>query len=146
MAMNFGELVRFVREKRNMESQELAAAVGLTTGRIYQVETGQGGLPREWWKIVDALRIPRATAIKHMPRAMALSALAALERAGEPNPFTGEDLIPTLQSDTAPDDGVFDISKFTDPDDVTLALWTPGPNDSARNRPAVRRSASKKKL
>jgi transcriptional regulator with XRE-family HTH domain len=126
MAMNFGELIRYVREIRGMESQELAATVGLTTGRIYQVETNQGGLPRNWWKIVDALRIPRSTAIKSMQRAMALSALAALERAGEPNPFAGAEAVPTLASDT------FDVGAFIDPDDVQLPEWKPGPNDSAR--------------
>lgn len=143
MAMNFGELIRYVREVRGMESQELAAAVGLTTGRIYQVETGQGGLPRNWWKITDALKIPRATAIKSMQRAMALSALAALERAGEPNPLVGEELIPVLESDT------FDVGSFVDPDDVKLPAWTPGPNDSARaenKRSGADKSVSKKKL
>lgn len=141
MAMNFGELIRYVREVRGMESQELAAAIGLTTGRIYQVETGHGGLPRNWWKIADALKIPRATAIKSMPRAMALSALADLERAGEPNPFAGEERIPVLESDT------FDVWSFIDPDDVKLPEWKPGPNDSARaeNKQGGAR-VSKKKL
>lgn len=119
MAMNFGELIRYVREVRGMESQELASAVGLTTGRIYQVETNQGGLPRNWWRLADALKIPRATAVKSMQRAMALSALAALERAGEPNPFAEEKTIPTLESDTV------DTETFIDPDDVQLPEWKP---------------------
>lgn len=142
MAMNFGELIRYVREVRGMESQELAAAVGLSQGRIYQVETNQGGLPRNWWKIVDAMRIPRATAIKSMTRAMALSALAALERAGEPNPLRQEGQIEVL---LAGGDS-FDVNSFIDPDDIRLPDWKPGPSDSSRaeNKPGARNS--KKKL
>lgn len=141
MAMNFGELIRYVREARGMESQELASAVGLTTGRIYQVETNQGGLPRGWWKITDTLKIPRATAVKSMNRAMALSALASLERAGEPNPFAEEVGIPTLGHDET-----FDVNSFIDPDDIKLPDWRPGPSDSSRaeNKPGAR--VSKKKL
>ena len=143
MAMNFGELIRYVREVRGMESQQLAAAVGLTTGRIYQVETGQGGLPRNWWKIVDALKIPRATAIKSMQRAMALAALAALERAGEPNPLKQEGQIEVLTADA----DTFDVNSFIDPDDVKLPDWKPGPGDSSRaeNKQGAN-SGSKKKL
>ncbi|WP_100961017.1 helix-turn-helix transcriptional regulator [Bosea sp. FBZP-16] len=142
MSMNFGELIRYVREVRGMESTELAAAVGLSQGRIYQVETNQGGLPRNWWKIVDALRIPRATAIKSMPRAMALSALAALERAGEPNPLKTEGQIEVLLAGA----DTFDVNSFIDPDDVKLPNWKPSPTDSARaeNKPSA--SASKNKL
>lgn len=140
--MNFGELIRYVREARGMESQELASAVGLTAGRIYQVETNQGGLPRGWWKITDTLKIPRATAVKSMNRAMALSALASLERAGEPNPFAEEVGIPTLGHDET-----FDVGRFIDPDDVQLPEWKPVPNDSARaeNKQGGAK-ASKKKL
>lgn len=138
MGMNFGELIRYVREVRGMDIKEFAEIVGLSDGRIYQVETNQGGLPRAWWKLTDALVIPRATAIKSMPRAMALSALAALERAGEPNPLVEEARVP-VPDDGA--DGLFNIGKFVDPDEVKLAPWTPSATDSARSE-----NKSKKKL
>lgn len=84
MRKSFGELVADgINRIDGMDPMVLATRVGLSRNRIYQVLEGQGGVPRRWWQITDALGIDRTEALMSFPDGQAPQALAYLTSSGE---------------------------------------------------------------
>lgn len=84
MSKSFGELVaEGISRIEDMDPAKLASITGLSRNRIYQVLAGQGGVPREWWLITDALDIGRTKALQSFSEPLQKTALRYLEKAGE---------------------------------------------------------------
>lgn len=84
MAKSFGELVaEGISRSDDMDPLKLAEITGLSRNRIYQVLAGQGGVPRKWWIISDALDIGRGKALLSFSAPLQKTAYSYLEKAGE---------------------------------------------------------------
>lgn len=84
MSKSFGELVNSaIDEIEGMDPLKLAKATGLSRNRIYQVIAGQGGVPRRWWEISDALKIRRHDALLGFSEQSRKSAYDYLKKAGK---------------------------------------------------------------
>lgn len=84
MAKSFGELIaEGISRTEGMDPLKLAGITGLSRNRIYQVLSGQGGVPRKWWLLSDALNIGRSKAIQSFSDPLQKTAYAYLKGAGE---------------------------------------------------------------
>lgn len=84
MAKSFGELVKDgIDRTEGMDAVKLASAAGVGRNRIYQIIENQGGVPRRWWLISDAVNVSRTSAIQSFTGDQAKQALRYLKSAGE---------------------------------------------------------------
>ncbi|MGY6251508.1 helix-turn-helix domain-containing protein [Bosea thiooxidans] len=84
MAKSFGELIaEGISRTEDMDPLKLAAITGLSRNRIYQVLSGQGGVPRKWWVISDSVNVGRGKALLSFSEPLQKTAYSYLEKAGE---------------------------------------------------------------
>lgn len=84
MSKSFGELIaEGISRTEDMDPLKLAEITGLSRNRIYQVLSGQGGVPRKWWVISDTVNVGRGKALLSFSEPLQKTAYSYLEKAGE---------------------------------------------------------------